>query len=152
MIDPATGWFEMCQIPNKEALSVAQKAEMTWMTRYPWPQQVILDRGREFMGEFARMMENDYGVKRKPITARNPQANAIIERVHQTIGNMIRTFQVQDTDLDEEDPRRNWLTFYAVIVFHHSGEFSHKFSSSVENDLLRPWISSHPGHFGLLCY
>jgi hypothetical protein len=33
-----------------------------------------------------------YGLKLKPITTRNPQANAIIERVHQTIGNIIRTF------------------------------------------------------------
>jgi hypothetical protein len=33
-------------------------------------------------------MLDDYGVKKKPITTRNPQANAIVERVHQTIGNI----------------------------------------------------------------
>jgi transposase InsO family protein len=33
------------------------------------------------------MIKEDYGVKAKPITVRNPQANAIVERVHQVIGN-----------------------------------------------------------------
>jgi hypothetical protein len=46
------------------------------------------------MAEFAKMVKNDYGLKLKPITTRNPQANAIIERVHQTIGNIIQTFNV----------------------------------------------------------
>jgi hypothetical protein len=38
------------------------------------------------------MIKNGYGIKGKPITVKNPQANAIIERVHQVVGNIIRTF------------------------------------------------------------
>ena len=34
---------------------------------------------------------DSYGIKRKPTTVRNPQANAILERVHQVIGQMLRT-------------------------------------------------------------
>ena len=98
MIDPATGWFEIKQIPNKEAHTVAETVEQTWLSRYPWPTQITLDRGKEFMGEFSRMMKEDYGVKKKPITARNPQANSIIERVHQTVGQMLRTYQLQESE------------------------------------------------------
>ena len=36
------------------------------------------------------------------INVRNPQANAIVERVHQTIGNIIRTFEIKGMDLDNE--------------------------------------------------
>ena len=36
------------------------------------------------------MLVHDYGIKRKPITVRNPQANAIVERIHQVIANMVR--------------------------------------------------------------
>ena len=50
------------------------------------------------MGEFSRMIKEDYGLRKKPITARNPQANSIIERVHQRVGQMLRTFRVQDTE------------------------------------------------------
>ena len=95
MIDPATGWFEIKQVPGtKRADIVANIVEQVWLNRYPWPQKVVLDRGTEFMAEFSRMIQEDYGIKKKPITKRNPQANAIVERVHLSIGNMIRTFQV----------------------------------------------------------
>jgi hypothetical protein len=44
------------------------------------------------MVECAKIIENNYGIKRKSTSVRNPQANTIIKQVHQTIGNMIRTF------------------------------------------------------------
>ena len=64
------------------------------------------------MGEFSKMVKNDYGIKPKPITTRNSQANAIIERVHQTIGNVLRTFNVKD--IDDEDP---WTGILAATIF-----------------------------------
>ena len=118
MIDPATGWFEIKQVPGtKRADVVANIIEQTWLNRYPWPQKVVLDRGTEFMAEFSKMIQDDYGIKKKPITKRNPQANAIVERVHQTIGNMIRTFQIQGEDnLDEKEPWKGILTAVAFAV------------------------------------
>ena len=56
----------------------------------------MFDRGTKFMAEFSKMYQNDYGLKRKPITTRNPQYNAIIKQIHQTIGNIIRTFDVSN--------------------------------------------------------
>jgi RNase H-like domain found in reverse transcriptase/Integrase zinc binding domain/Reverse transcriptase (RNA-dependent DNA polymerase) len=122
MIDPATGWFEMKQIENKEATTIANKVETTWLTRYPWPTMITYDQGTEFMAEFAAMVKNDYGIKPKGITKRNPQANAIIERIHQTIGNIIRTFEVQDNYLDEDDPWEGILaaTMFAVRATYHT--------------------------------
>ena len=58
--------------------------------------------------------KNDYGIKVKPITTRNPQANAIVERVHQRIGSMIRTFELYDNDgIDDDDP---WSGILAAIM------------------------------------
>ncbi len=125
MIDPATSWFEIVQIKNKTPMEIANQIEMAWLTRYPWPTQLITDRGTEFMGEFKRMIREDYGVKKKPITARNPQANAIIERVHKTIGDMIRTMQLQD--MEEEDPIDGILAAVAFGIratFHTTLEAS----------------------------
>ena len=37
MIDPATGWFEIVEIPNKRADYIANVLEYTWLTRaVPW--------------------------------------------------------------------------------------------------------------------
>lgn len=116
MIDPATGWFEMKEIPNKRPDEIANIVEQTWFTRYPWPNQIIFDRGTEFMAEFATTCKNEYGITTRPITARNPQANSIIERVHQTIGNIIRTMEIYDQDLDKDNPFGGLLsaTMFAV--------------------------------------
>ena len=102
MIDPATGWFEIATVDTKRADVVVNVLEQTWLTRYPWPTCVVLDRGTEFMAECTTMLENDYGLTKQPITKRNPQVNAIVERVHQTIGNMLRTFQVHRQEEQEE--------------------------------------------------
>jgi transposase InsO family protein len=112
----------MKQINDKEVTTVANIMEMTWLTKYPWPTMITYDQGTEFMAEFAQMVRNEYGIKSKPITKRNPQANAIIERVHQTIGNIIRTFQVQDNYLDEDDPWEGILaaTMFAIRATYHT--------------------------------
>jgi hypothetical protein len=70
MIDPATGWFEIASITTKRANIISNIIEQTWFTRYPWPSpcQVILDRGTEFMAEFTAMLEEKYGITKKPIT------------------------------------------------------------------------------------
>ena len=96
MIYPDTGWFDMAQIPNKTAAEIADTTEKTLFTRYPLPQRIVFDRGTKFRAEFAKMCQNDYGPKRKPITTRNPQSNAIIERIHQTIVIIILTFDVSN--------------------------------------------------------
>ena len=120
MIDPATGWFDMAQIPNKTAAEIADITEQTWFTRYPLPHQIAFDCGTEFKAEFAKMCHNDYGLKRKPITTRNPQSNAIIERIHQTIRNIIRTFDV--SNIVNNDPWSDILsaTMFAFRATYHT--------------------------------
>ena len=60
------------------------------------------------------MIQADHGIKVKPIMSRNPQANSILERVHQTISNIIRILKVQDKVLDDENP---WDGILASKIF-----------------------------------
>ena len=59
-------------------------------------------------------MANDYGILCNSITIRNPQANAIVERLHQTIGNIMHTFNIQEMGLDNENP---WEGILSSTVF-----------------------------------
>ena len=123
MIDPAMGWFEIHQYDDKRSITVANIAEQEWFMRYPWPTQVTYDRGSEFIGkDFQKMIKEDYGITAKPITVRNPQANAIVERIHQVIANMICTFELEDNYLDEDDPWKGILsaTAFAVRSTYHT--------------------------------
>ena len=67
------------------------------------------------------MIKEDYGITRKPITTRNPESNAIIERVHHVVGKILRTFEFQDNYLDEENPWKGILsaTTFAVRSTYH---------------------------------
>eukprot|EP00957_Ditylum_brightwellii_P105173 8017149-Ditylum_brightwellii.AAC.1 len=75
-----------------------------WLTRYQWPQKVILDKGTEFTKDFIALICNEYRIKYKTITTRNPQANAIVERSHKTIGNLLHTFKIGTAKLDPDNP------------------------------------------------
>ena len=67
------------------------------------------------MAGFTKCIKEEYNVKVKPTTVRNPQANSILERIHQVIGNMIKTFQIYNRDdMDEEDP---WSGILAAVMF-----------------------------------
>ena len=72
------------------------------------------------MAKFAKMCHNDYGLKNKTITTRKPQSNAIIKQIHQTIGNIIRTFDV--ANIINNDPWSGILTatMFAVRKTYHT--------------------------------
>ena len=62
------------------------------------------------------MLQEDYGCEVASITTRNPQANAIVERVHQTIGEHIRTFQIHSSEINEDDPFGGILSAVAFAI------------------------------------
>ena len=122
MIDPATGWIEICTVPLTRADLVCNIVQLAWLTRCSLPSKVIVDHGNEFLAEFKTMIQADYSITVNHITSRNPQANFILERVHQTIGNIICTFKVQDMILDDENPWDGILasTLFALCATVHT--------------------------------
>jgi transposase InsO family protein len=113
MIDPVTGWFEMAEIPGKTADVIMDVLEQKWLVRYPRPTEVIMDRGREFYREVQQTLRDDYGITRKLITTRNPQANAMVERAHQTLHTMLSTMQLGQG----EDVHETWSGVLAAVGF-----------------------------------
>ena len=102
--------------------SQSNQVELAWLTRYSLPHKIALDTGKELLAEFETMVANDYRIACSPTSIKNPQANAIVERVHQTIGNIVRTFQIQQMDLDNENPWEGILspTMFAILSLTHT--------------------------------
>ncbi len=84
---------------------------------------MIYDNGSEFKLHFELLCKS-YGIKRKPTTIKNPQANAICERVHQVLGNMMRTTEidmaesVEPADIDTFIDNAAWAirsTYHTVL-------------------------------------
>ena len=75
MIDPATGWFEIVELPvvekplNKDGKMICQETfdktstrtsklvNKTWFCRYPRPVDVVFDNGSEFKLYFQHLLD-----------------------------------------------------------------------------------------------
>jgi hypothetical protein len=119
MIDPASSRFETAELPIVEQLRrqkvnskelliadeifdktsecIAKLVNITWLCRYPRCCYLIHDNGSEFKLHFKYLCES-YGIMRKPTTVKNPQANGILEHVHQVLGQMLRTAELDMAD------------------------------------------------------
>ena len=74
MIDSATSWIEIRSVPEARADLVANQEELAWLTRYPLPNKIMVNRGKALLAEVNVMMANDYGIpcdRKKPASKRN---------------------------------------------------------------------------------
>ena len=57
MVDPATGWFDFFEIPDRGAETTALVFDRRWLSRYPRPKRCIFDNGNACLGnEFQEML------------------------------------------------------------------------------------------------
>ena len=102
MVDKATSWPEIAQADEKDAELIARLFDREWLCRYPRPKKVVHDNGGEFTGfEFQEMLSS-YGIEAAPTTIKNPRSNSVAERMHLTMGDMLRTMEFEGPDWKEE--------------------------------------------------
>jgi hypothetical protein len=140
----ATSWFEIAELPisqpvldipmgtkghtgkgthiqqkqpyfDKSPATVSTLVNRTWFSRYPCSQYIVYDNGSEFKLHFETLCET-YGLKHKPTSVKNPQANAILEQVHQTIMAMLRTSEIDMAETVTESDIADFLTNAAWAV------------------------------------
>ncbi len=84
---------------------------------------IIYNNGSEFKLHFETLCDS-YGIKRKPTMIKNAHANAICEHVHQVLGTMMRTSEldmadsVDPADIDTFIDNAAWAicsTYYTVL-------------------------------------
>jgi hypothetical protein len=76
---------------KKTLAHVARKYAQVWLSRYPWPEHCVYDKGKEFVGPEFQFLLQGCQIKDTPTSSENPQANAICERMHQMVGNIQQT-------------------------------------------------------------
>ncbi len=114
MIDPTTSWFKIDELPtvsvtvpiggkgkkatglhytkdaeifDKTSTQISNLVYECWFSRYPHCQYMIYSNGSKFKLHFHALCKT-YGIKRKPTSIKNPQANAILEHIHAVFTNM----------------------------------------------------------------
>ncbi len=69
-----------------------------WFSRYPLCQKIVFDNGSEFKLHFISLCES-YGIKPKPTSIKNPQANSILEQINQVVMTIVCTSEINMADL-----------------------------------------------------
>jgi hypothetical protein len=91
VIDTVTNLVELIRIDDKRLKTVARKYAQCWLTCHPWPQRCVHDPSTEFTEpEFQTLLQNCH-IRDVCTTAKNQKSNAVCERMHQTVGNVLRT-------------------------------------------------------------
>jgi hypothetical protein len=108
---------------DKSSDQISNLVYKTWFSRYPHCQYIIYNNGSEFKLHFQSLC-NTYGIKRKPASVKNPQVNAILERIHAVLGNMLCTSKldmaetVKASDIDVFLSISTWTihsTYHTVL-------------------------------------
>ena len=89
-IDPVTNLVEIIRINEKTAQHVRDQFENVWLSRYPKPNRCVHDNGNEFIAMEFQNLLYQFGIKNVPTNKRTPTANSICERMHQTVGDILR--------------------------------------------------------------
>ena len=86
------------QYNDKQAATIENLVETKCLCRHPLPGIITYDRRNGFLGHAFKnnLIKNEYGIEAKCATTKNPQTSSILERIHQVIANLIRTFDFQN--------------------------------------------------------
>ena len=116
MIYTVTGWFQITQHNNKRDIPITNLVETTYLYRYFIPMEIKYDQVSEFIGHELRksLIEMEYRIVVKPITLGNPMSSLILERIHQVLGNLVRTCKISQIYFDMYDP---WPGILAAAAF-----------------------------------
>ena len=84
-------------------ISIADLVETTWLSGYHIPIEIIYNQVSEFIGyEFIKsLIETEHGITSKPSTLVNPMSKAVLEHIHQVLGNLVRNFNTSQTYVDK---------------------------------------------------
>ena len=104
MIDSGTGWVEFGAIASASGKNVSKAVEKYWLFIKPRLAECGHDNGPGFMCQEFQDLLSMYNIKSKPTTIKNPQAQALAERMHHTLTNQLRVrvleeeTWIEDTD------------------------------------------------------
>lgn len=98
VMDIATTCPEFVAIKNKTSHHIATLFDGDWLYRYPRPAKVVFDNGNEFLGQEFQELLHSYSIKPVPMTVKIPRSKGIIERVHLTMGDMLRSMTFSGDD------------------------------------------------------
>ena len=115
-IDPVSNIVKAIQIQNKTSEHIAEQFSNCWLLRYPRPSKCIHDNGGEFLGWNFQELLTRAGIKSRPTTVKNLQSNAVCERMHKTIADILCSIVKHDPPQRKRDAEQKIDNGFATCV------------------------------------
>eukprot|EP00834_Sanchytrium_tribonematis_P005485 NODE_335_length_9311_cov_0.760313.p1 type:complete len:485 gc:universal NODE_335_length_9311_cov_0.760313:7947-6493(-) len=139
IIDIKTRFIELVALTNTSGLNIANTVDNVWLNRYPRPECILTDQGKNLIGTEMEELFQSYGIKHLYTTVYNPQCNSIIERAHSTLKEHLRT---------SGGVENNWHTKLSAIAWfmrvnYHSSLGTSPGNLVFQRDMIIPSIPSN---------
>ncbi|UYV66976.1 hypothetical protein LAZ67_4003508, partial [Cordylochernes scorpioides] len=99
-------------IPDAGAMEIAKFIVEEIILRHGAPQQIITDRGTNFMSQIIKQINNSSGINHLKTTAYHPQTNGLTERLNKTLTDMLSMY------VDAE--QKNWDEVLPFVTFAYN--------------------------------
>ena len=88
-LDQATKWPEAILLKSITARSIATEM-LNLFARTGIPREILTDQGTQFVGSLVTKLCKEFGVDQIHSTPYRPESNGLIERMHKTLGSVLR--------------------------------------------------------------
>lgn len=109
ILDEFTRYADAITLRDSTARTVARHLFDRWILRYGIPQQLVSDRGANFMSELMTTLCRLLYIKKIATTAYRPQGNGSNERMHRTLYTILRSLR--------ETTSVGWETQLSLALF-----------------------------------
>ena len=109
VIDVASRYKDAEPLTSKESSEVAKSFEKIYSRKLKWPERIIIDPGKEFMGRVTSLMKR-HNVIIQRSEAGNHRAQAFVERANRTLSERLFSFQYgKEIRSDDNERSREWV-------------------------------------------
>ncbi|CAB1098409.1 unnamed protein product [Ectocarpus sp. CCAP 1310/34] len=116
VIDHLTRFLILIPIPSKEATVVVRHLIDRVFSVLGPPETLHSDQGREFENQLVKELQTVFGYKKTRTAAYRPQGNSVLERVHNTVHNMLAMYSNLACDI--------WSELLPFVQLAHNTAYS----------------------------
>ena len=95
MVDHCTRFLRAAPVSNIRASTVVDVLIKSWISIFGPPQVLHSDKGTQFESSLFSAMCDKFGIHKSSTSVYHPEGNAIIERIHRTLKDRLRTSKQQ---------------------------------------------------------
>ena len=108
VVDVASRYVDAQALTSKDSSTVAKAFEKIYSRKLSFPNTIIVDPGKGFMGDVTNLMER-HNVRIQRSEAKNHRAQAVVERASSILSERLYSHQYAQEMLLDNERSREWV-------------------------------------------